>query len=289
MALIAGCYASWGVLTWFHADMPFLVFIPLTAYVVALHSSIQHEVMHGHPTRNARLNEAVIYPPIGIVVPYRRFKALHLRHHCDERLTDPYDDPESWYVCPDCWDEHTWFSRTIRRINATLAGRLTVGPLLAAVGLIRSDMALMRSGQRGVARAWLHHFLGLAGVLIWLQVICGMSFVAYLFTVAYPALSLLLLRSYAEHRAAEAPAHRTAIIEASPVWSFLFLFNNLHAVHHSDPRLPWYKIPAAYRSRRDHWRAHNNGYGFAGYGALMRHSLFRPHDRITHPFRRRRQ
>ena len=35
--------------------------------------------------------------PIGLVYPFRRFKALHLRHHADERLTDPFDDPESYY------------------------------------------------------------------------------------------------------------------------------------------------------------------------------------------------
>jgi fatty acid desaturase len=39
-----------------------------------------------------------VFLPIGLVWPFRRFKALHLRHHADERLTDPFDDPESYYL-----------------------------------------------------------------------------------------------------------------------------------------------------------------------------------------------
>ena len=43
------------------------------------------------------VNELLVCLPIGLVCPFRRFKALHLRHHADERLTDPFDDPESYY------------------------------------------------------------------------------------------------------------------------------------------------------------------------------------------------
>ena len=67
--------------------------LALLAVTIALQSSIVHEVLHGHPTRNALVNEAFVFLPIGLVWPYRRFKALHLRHHADERLTDPFDDP----------------------------------------------------------------------------------------------------------------------------------------------------------------------------------------------------
>ena len=57
-----------------------------------------HEVLHGHPTRSGRVNEALVFLPIGIVWPFRRFKAIHLRHHADERLTDPFDDPYVSYT-----------------------------------------------------------------------------------------------------------------------------------------------------------------------------------------------
>ena len=60
----------------------------------AAHSSLQHEALHGHPTRSAALNEALVFLPLGLLFPYRRFKMLHLRHHNNSALTDPYDDPE---------------------------------------------------------------------------------------------------------------------------------------------------------------------------------------------------
>ena len=46
----------------------------LLGFIVALQSSIMHEVLHGHPTRNGRVNEAFVFLPIGLVWPFRRFK-----------------------------------------------------------------------------------------------------------------------------------------------------------------------------------------------------------------------
>ncbi|EFG9941266.1 fatty acid desaturase, partial [Escherichia coli] len=97
LALIAACYGLWfvaGLVVW--QSYPILALI-LMALCVAMQSSLVHEVLHGHPTRNARINEALVFLPIGISWPFRRFKTLHLRHHADERLTDPFDDPESYY------------------------------------------------------------------------------------------------------------------------------------------------------------------------------------------------
>ena len=97
VGLLIGCYASWGatgLLIWPSYPLTALVVL---GFVVALQSSLQHEVLHGHPTRNALVNEAFVFLPIGLAWPYRRFRTLHLRHHADERLTDPFDDPESYY------------------------------------------------------------------------------------------------------------------------------------------------------------------------------------------------
>ena len=90
------CYGTWlatGFLLW--PSHP-IVALALLGFILALQSSIMHEVLHGHPTRNALINEAFVFLPIGLVWPFRRFKTLHLRHHADERLTDPLDDPESY-------------------------------------------------------------------------------------------------------------------------------------------------------------------------------------------------
>ncbi len=282
--LIAVCYGGWLTLTYAYHSIPLWIFAPCTAYIVALHSSLQHEILHGHPTRNATINEVMVYFPLGLFVPYRRFRNTHLRHHCDERLTDPYDDPESWYVCPEKWGQSSGVIRLLLRINATLGGRLIIGPGLAMFGLLRQDARDILSGKAPLtARAWLHHVIGLVVVSLWLVGICGMNLWTYIFCTAYPGMSLLLIRSYAEHRASEDPNHRTAIIEASPFFSLLFLNNNLHYVHHQRPRVPWYDLPRLYRASAEEFHVRNAGYGFCGYGDLFRRHFFRAHDDIVHP------
>ena len=44
-------------------------------FTVALHSSLQHEALHGHPTRHAPVNEALVFLPLGLFYPFRRFKS----------------------------------------------------------------------------------------------------------------------------------------------------------------------------------------------------------------------
>lgn len=86
LLLILLCYAAWFAcgLAWTSgwwwaglAAMPF---------VTAFHSSLQHETIHGHPTRFALLNEVLASLPLGVVYPYRRYKVLHLKHHNDINL-----------------------------------------------------------------------------------------------------------------------------------------------------------------------------------------------------------
>ena len=93
LALIILCYGGWavaGFLLWPNWPLAGLLLLTL---MIALQSSLMHECLHGHPTRSSALNEALVFLPVGLVYPYRRFKALHLRHHADERLTDPFEDP----------------------------------------------------------------------------------------------------------------------------------------------------------------------------------------------------
>ena len=41
--------------------------------------------------------------------------------------------------------------------------------------------------------------------------------------------------------------HRTAIVEGSWFFGPLFLFNNLHSLHHAEPLMPWYRYNAVTR------------------------------------------
>jgi fatty acid desaturase len=231
------------------------------------------------------LNEALVFLPIGLSWPFRRFKALHLRHHADERLTDPFDDPESYYQA--LWKHETmprWL-RGILRVNNTMAGRLFFGPWLSAIGLALGDIRLIRAGDRSVRLAWLLHLAGLAVVVAIVVYGFGMPFWLYLLAGVWPGLAIISIRTYAEHQWSEDPEGRTIIVEKTPL-SFLFLNNNLHLVHHALPAVAWYKLPNLFAERRDHWIAANRGYVFPNYRAILTRYAFRAKEPVVHPILR---
>ena len=79
--LIVATYGALALLMWFYYALPFWVIMPLAGYLIALHGSLQHEALHGHPTRNALLNELLVFINPSFWFPYRRYRKLHLTHH----------------------------------------------------------------------------------------------------------------------------------------------------------------------------------------------------------------
>ena len=77
--------------------------------------------------------------------------------------------------------------------------------------------------------------------------------------------------------------HRTAIVEGSWFFGPLFLFNNLHALHHAEPRMPWYRYHARYQALRSRLIAENGGLLYLTYFDVARRFLFKPHDSPQHP------
>ncbi len=283
--VLAGCYAGWLAATFSYELIGPWLLVLIAAPLVTLHSSLQHEALHGHPTRSATLNEILVFPPLGLLFPYRRFKALHLRHHNDQSLTDPYDDPESFYLAAADWQRLPEWLRRMLEFNNTFCGRFTVGPLVMLVGFLASEVRLMQAGNVMVRRAWLQHFAGLALVFAWTAIVCGIPVWLYVL-VAYLGLSILTVRTFAEHQAHEKHGGRTVIVEASPLFGLLFLNNNLHYVHHEHPHVAWYDLPRLYRARRDEFLAANESYSFPGYGEMFRRYLFRRKTPVPHPILR---
>ncbi len=284
--LIGACYAAWGgaaIFLW--PSYPFIAVVIL-GVVLAMQSSLMHEASHGHPTRKGWVNELLVGLPIGLVYPFRRFKSLHLRHHADERLTDPFDDPESYYKA--LW-HHQEFPPLLKRvlaINNTMAGRFVLGPWLGSIGFMLEDARLIAQGDKAVRKAWLLHALGLAIVLPVVQFGFGIPLWLYILGPVWLGQALISVRTFAEHQWSERPDGRTIIIERSP-FAFLFLNNNLHLVHHKSPNVAWYKLPTLFRERRAHWVAMNDGYVFPGYFALFREYAFRAKEPVEHPVLRR--
>lgn len=286
VALIAATYSTWfaaGV--WLFPASPVLALIILS-FAVALHGSLIHEAIHGHPTRNGAINELIMGFPIGLVWPYRRYKTMHMRHHFDERLTDPFDDPESYYKAAFQHEKLPGWFRRILEVNNTLLGRMILNPLIGSVGLILMDGRAILAGDREIIDAWLRHLAGLIVVVSIVSAIFAVPLWLYILVPAWLGQSIIAIRTFAEHRWAEAPEGRTIIVERSPL-AFFFLYNNLHIVHHTLPTLAWYDIPRAYRERRAEWVAKTGGYVFPNYTALARQWLLRAKEPVVHPALRR--
>lgn len=278
-----GVYAGWLMLTWYAALTPWWLLIPLAGCLLCLHGSLQHEIVHGHPTRTRWINTALGWPPLSLWLPLDLYRDSHLRHHRAAKLTCPIEDPESFYVTGQEWARLGPLTRGLLKYNRTLLGRLLVGPLIVIGQFWRAELSRLLRGDLKLLGAWLSHAAGCALVIAWVVEICDITLPQYLLLFVWPGLSLTLLRSYAEHRPALRQAHRSAIVEASAPLRLLYLNNNYHAVHHRQPGLAWYELPAAYWANRDAILRDNGGFRYAGYRELLRRFAFRGAGTPAHP------
>ncbi len=279
---LIGCYCTFAIATAYLPllSLPAAMFV--TSIVIALHSSLQHEMLHGHPTRNKMFNELLVFPTIGLLVPYGRFRDLHIAHHQDEILTDPYDDPESNFFDPKIWSEiHAW-RQWIYRINNTLLGRIILGPALSIVCLIGGDIRSILRGEQGVLKSWILHALGLIPVVWWLTNIATLPLWVY-FIAAYFGFGWLKIRTYLEHRAFDEASGRTVIIEDRGPLALLFLNNNYHIVHHTHPGEAWYNMQKIYYADPERYQKLNNGYIYRNYAEIFWKYLLRAKDPVPHP------
>jgi fatty acid desaturase len=282
-ALAILIYALWLGATYEHERLPLWALTALGGWTVAWHMSLQHEIIHGHPTRLRWLNNLVATWPLALWLPFETYRRSHLQHHNDTRLTDPLDDPESYYWTAEQWSELGGLGRVIVRAQATLLGRMLIGPAWAMIRFWWNEVNLILAGDRRRLGFGIRHVLQVAVVLVWALGVCGMSFWTYFFCFAYSGTALALVRSFAEHRAEKAVERRTAIVERSWLFGPLFLFNNLHVAHHLRSGLPWYQLPAWYRLNRTALIARNGGLVYDSYFDVARRYLLRAHDAPLHP------
>jgi fatty acid desaturase len=281
ITLLAGCYVVLVLaLVWLVAVSLVLAGMAV-AVALVLHSSLSHEILHGHPFPSQKVNTALGLVQPGLFIPFIRFRDTHLAHHRDARLTDPYDDPESNYLDPMVWARLPHWQQNILRFNNTLLGRMTVGPLVGQWAFMRSDWAAIRSGDRAVLAGWLWHLPGAIIVLVavvWSQMPLWVYMMA-----AYAALGILKIRTFLEHQAHARSRGRTVIVEDRGPLAFLFLNNNLHVVHHMHPRLPWYRLPALYAAHKARFLACNDGYMYRSYAQIFTRYFVKSKDPVAHP------
>jgi fatty acid desaturase len=286
VGLAATIYGGWAALTYWHEACPLWILVPAGAWLIAWHSSLQHEILHGHPTRWRRLNAVLGVIPLSLWLPFHSYKISHLTHHRDERLTDPLDDPESLYWTPGQWRALGPLARFFMTVQSTLLGRLVLGPAWTIGRFLNDQGRQILAGRRVVRKIWIIHLFYVAVTILWLTFVCHMSLVFYALAIVYPGTSLLLVRSFAEHRAHFGVCERTAIVEHAPILGLLFLYNNLHAAHHEAPSLPWYRIPGWYRRNRERLIRQNGGLVYRSYVDIARRFLLRPHAMPLHPLGR---
>ena len=281
LALAAVIYGGWCSVTYWHAALSWPLRAACGGWLIAWHGSLQHEAIHGHPTPWRRLNTLVAGCPLSLWLPYPLYRADHLEHHATEALTLPAADPETQYRAP-AQSRGARLDNALSQLTRTLLGRLTLGPAIL-IGRFLVVEARHIARVRTHRLAWAVHALLVGCLLAWVCVACRMSVADYLLSFVYPGAALTLLRAFAEHRAHPERRCRVAIVEKAPVLGLLFLFNNLHALHHERPGLAWYRLPRAYRAARARLLEENGGLVYAGYGQVAARFLLRPHDRLIHP------
>ena len=284
--LIGFTYASWLSLALWGGDLNPLLWVGLMALLTTLYWSIVHEVVHNHPTRNVLVNHALVYLPLGWVYALGRFGEGHLQHHATGELTDPFDDPESWYLAQRDWNTLSPWSKKLLTINNTLAGRMIIGPLITLWRMVVGDLTLVIKGGdagRRAALAWLIHVPGVA-LLAWLLARYSQVPAWQFAAAAYLGISILLIRTFLEHQASPSQGARTVLIEDNGLLAFLFLYNNLHVVHHTRPGLAWYRLPGFYKRHRANFHRRNNGYVYASYWEIFRRYFLKAKEPVAHPY-----
>jgi fatty acid desaturase len=276
-------YGAWVLLMVFNAVLPWWVIVPVGAYLLAWHFSLQHEAIHSFRGVPAWLRFAVVYPPLGLWFPYPLYRKSHTTHHRDVHLTIPGVDTESYYVLQADWQRMGSIKRALLTFNQTMAGRLLIGPALRLWILLNKEARRVGQGDFSHLPHWAAHAVAVAALFWFISGVCGFPWWKYCLWVAYPGLSLSLLRAFTEHRAAVDSQERTASVESNAVFGLLYLHNNLHVAHHLKPAMAWYEIPRFYRENRSELLQSNGQFVYRGYGQLARRYFFVPVFSPVHP------
>ena len=275
--LIISIYSGWiAALAWYArapSAGPLMVLVILGAWYM----SLQHELVHKHPTQNLRLNRALGLLPVAVWYPFDVYRDSHLAHHRDELLTFPGIDPESNYTEPDDYVQFSAPYKFLLNAQRTAIGRFLITPAFSIANLLQPLTQLDNWRTAAFRKTWLQHLALLVAMLWAIERFTGMSAWLYVF-ISYFMLSLAFMRSFYEHRPAANAMHRIVINEAGWPWRLLYLNNNFHAVHHERPGLAWYAIPAAYRQERERYLQENGNFFFPGYLRLFTRHAVKPID-----------
>ena len=166
------CYGGWLAATYAYAHCSLWVIAPLVALLVRCTAPCSTRSFMVIPTRWNSVNRLLGIVPLSLWLPFERYRALHRTHHIDERLTDPLDDPESFYWTPEDWARLHPIGRAHPRSAAdarrTGPARLRSGA--SAHSCAPNLRALLARRQRDVRAIWLEHLAWCVPVMLWVHV-----------------------------------------------------------------------------------------------------------------------
>ena len=281
--LVPTVYAAWLLAVFWYARLGQASGSILLILATCWFTSLQHELIHGHPSRSRRVNRLMGLAPLAVWYPYELYRSSHLAHHRDELLTEPGIDPESNYIDDAAWQRLGRVFRPMWIAQRTVLGRFLLGPGMVIVPTWLDIVRRPLRGDFSQSRSWAVHGVLMCTMLFALDRLAGIAPLRYLLGVGYPALGLAMLRSFYEHRPALAAPHRVVINEAGLFWRILYLNNNYHAVHHERPDLPWYLVRRFYLANRAEVLRRNGSFVIPGYVSLMRRYAMTTVDSPIHP------
>jgi len=274
--LIAVIYGGWFGVALHARQLGLPIALGVLAVLSAWYMSLQHELLHGHPTRSSSINALFGIAPLAVWFPYGVYRDSHLRHHDDPLLTHPGFDPESFFVAPHAWRQNGRVMRALLTARNTFVGRIVIGPAFSIAALVSDAIDNIARGNLSDVPVWIIHGVTLAALVYWLDTRCGITPWLFIGVVGYGALALGSVRSFHEHRAADAYEHRSVINEAALPWRLLFLNNNYHVVHHDLPYVPWFALRRVYETSRQQYIERSGGFLVKGYSEWLRLYAFAP-------------
>ena len=176
--------------------------------------SLQHEIIHNHPTRSRRVNRAHRRLAAGALAAVR-----DLPHHPPPAPQRQPADRSAGRPGILLFHRRAMGGAGAARARAFAraidAARPAV-PRARAWAMTRfwaGEAATLARGNLRHAPIVLRHLIQVALVLAWVIGVCHMPFWLYFWAFVYAGTSLALIRSYAEHRAEAEVERRTAIVE----------------------------------------------------------------------------
>ena len=275
--LIVTIYSTWLSTLIFWEHLGSALSCVILALITSWYMSLQHELLHGHPTRWDALNRLFGLFPFAVFYPYDLYKQQHLLHHQDAQLTDPVLDTQSNYIDVAAWQNLSTFYQFYYWSNRTLLGRMILGPLFSIIFIFKHLFKAFVQFKLRDMWMWTQHVI-LLGTLFYLLANVFHFPVGLYFLSAYFALSIALIRSFYEHRPAITPEHRTVINEAEIIFRILFLDNNYHLIHHDLPHVPWFYLRKVFLQHKYEYIERNHAFYYTGYLQIFRKNHVVPID-----------